>query len=285
MSKIGVDISHYNPNVNYDEVVNNIGFAILNVGFGVQYLPDKQKDRYFERHYEGLHGRIPLGIYYYSYAKNIGDGRKEAENCLRYLDGKSLELPIFYDVEDNSMNYIEEVTREFVDRIKEAGYKPGVYTYENWTKTKINLNNFLDCTIWIASYGTNNGEMQERYKPTFRPLNIWQYTSNGYVDGIDGRVDMNIMYDDVPEPQPTPPEPTPTPSGDETIRNIQSWCNDNYGTGIAVDGYYGPQTKQAIVKAYQSELNKQFGAGLVVDRNFRTSNKKRNANSKTRCSR
>ena len=61
------------------------------------------------------------------------------------------------------------------------------------------------------------------------------------------------------------PTPTPTPSGDEQIRKIQEWCNNDYGTGIAVDGVYGTQTKKAIIKAYQSELNKQFGAGLVVD--------------------
>lgn len=274
MSVKGIDISHYQPNVNYDAVINDgVKFAILAVGFGVQYLPDKQKDKQFENHYKGFHGRIPVGIYYYSYAKNIGDGKKEAENCLKYLGGKALDLPIFYDVEDKTMNHVEEVTREFVDTIKAAGYKPGVYTYENWTKTKINLNNFKDCMIWIASYGTNNGEVQERYKPTFSPLNIWQYTSKGHVNGINGNVDMNIMYDDVPEPTLGPtPTPTPTPSGDETIRNIQKWCN-TYGTGIAEDGYYGPQTKKAIVKVYQTELNKQYNAGLVVDGIFGTATK------------
>jgi len=65
------------------------------------------------------------------------------------------------------------------------------------------------------------------------------------------------------EPGPTPPEP-PTPSGDEQIRDIQEWCNE-YGLGINVDGYYGPQTKRAITQVYQIELNEQYGAGLDVD--------------------
>ena len=65
------------------------------------------------------------------------------------------------------------------------------------------------------------------------------------------------------EPGPTPPEP-PTPTGDPQIREIQEWCNE-YGLGINVDGYYGPQTKSAIVSVYQIELNEQFGAGLDVD--------------------
>lgn len=65
------------------------------------------------------------------------------------------------------------------------------------------------------------------------------------------------------EGEPTPPEP-PTPSGNEQIRKIQEWCNE-YGLDINVDGYYGPQTKMAITKVYQIELNAQFGACLDVD--------------------
>lgn len=77
-----------------------------------------------------------------------------------------------------------------------------------------------------------------------------------------------------PTPTPTPtPEPTPTPSGDDKIKSIQSWLNNSYNTAIAEDGYYGPATKKALVKALQTELNRQFGAGLVVDRNFWKQNK------------
>jgi peptidoglycan hydrolase-like protein with peptidoglycan-binding domain len=50
-----------------------------------------------------------------------------------------------------------------------------------------------------------------------------------------------------------------------SISSVQSWLNNNYNTGIDVDGIYGPQTKAALVKALQTELNKQFGAGLEVD--------------------
>ena len=70
-------------------------------------------------------------------------------------------------------------------------------------------------------------------------------------------------YEGEPVP-PTPPTP-PQPSGDEQIREIQEWCNSYDCNNIAVDGEYGQQTKAAIIKVYQTELNRQFGAGLVVD--------------------
>ena len=52
------------------------------------------------------------------------------------------------------------------------------------------------------------------------------------------------------------------------IASIQSTLNSRYGFNIAVDNIYGAETHTALVKALQTELNKQFNAGLVVDRNF-----------------
>lgn len=53
--------------------------------------------------------------------------------------------------------------------------------------------------------------------------------------------------------------------GNSAVKEIQTWLNTNYSTGLAVDGAYGAKTKSALVKALQTELNKQTGARLVVD--------------------
>ena len=192
--KYGIDISTYQRNIDYDTVAQNIDFAILRVGFGVTYLPTSQKDMQFENHYNGLSGKVPIGAYYYAYANAIGEGIREAENCLRYLNNKKLELPIYYDLEDNSMRYINEVAREFVDTIKAAGYKAGIYCNMDWAINKIDLSKFQDCSIWIAMYGLNTGII-----PNNRPsinYDVWQYTSRGNINGINGNVDINIANDD-----------------------------------------------------------------------------------------
>lgn len=54
-------------------------------------------------------------------------------------------------------------------------------------------------------------------------------------------------------------------SGKAEIRTVQKWLNDNYDTGLDIDGIYGSLTKSALVKALQTELNRQCGAGLDVD--------------------
>src|SRR5574344_1037195 len=52
---------------------------------------------------------------------------------------------------------------------------------------------------------------------------------------------------------------------DNSIANIQSTLNSKYNANIVVDGIYGNQTRQALVKGLQIELNTQCGKDLVVD--------------------
>lgn len=49
------------------------------------------------------------------------------------------------------------------------------------------------------------------------------------------------------------------------IAEVQKWLNANYSTRIAEDNIYGKETKKALVKALQTELNKQTRVSLVVD--------------------
>ncbi|MBQ6631396.1 MAG: hypothetical protein IJH55_04590, partial [Romboutsia sp.] len=83
--------------------------------------------------------------------------------------------------------------REFVDTIKVAGYEAGIYCNLNWARNKIDLSKFQDCSIWIAMYGSNNGQIPDNIHPI--NYNLWQYTSVGKLDGINGNVDINIAND------------------------------------------------------------------------------------------
>lgn len=48
------------------------------------------------------------------------------------------------------------------------------------------------------------------------------------------------------------------------IKEVQEWCCD-YGYPIVIDGKFGSETKRALIKILQNEMNKQFGANLKVD--------------------
>lgn len=270
----GVDISTFNKSIEYNKMKENIKFAIIRAGFGVSYLPEKQKDVMFETHYTGCkNAGILVGAYYYQYANEIGEGKKEAENCLKYIEGKSFDLPIFYDVEDGSINGLSKekltaIVKEFCQTIESAGYKAGVYANKSWLTNKLDVEELKEYAIWCAVYGKNDGNIPEDSVKYTGKHEIWQYTSRGYVEGINGRVDMNIMYDEntIEESQgTTPKEPEKVFTGDETIRKIQETLNQRYNVGLDEDGYYGPKTKEGLVKGLQTELNNQYGKGLNID--------------------
>ena len=254
--KYGIDLSTYQRNIDYNMVSMNTYFAILRIGYGVSYLPATQKDNQFENHYNGLYGKIPIGGYYYAYANAIGEGRREAENCLRYIDNKNLDLPIYYDLEDSSMRYINEVAREFVDTIKAAGYKPGIYCNVFWSLNKVDLSQFQDCSIWIAMYGNNNGQI-----PMNRPYisyNVWQYTSRGRISTYGGNVDLNYFYGDAdtwrkyanPSGAPVVKPSQPSKKSNEEIANevLQGkWGNGEDRKKRLTQAGYDYQTVQNIV--------------------------------------
>lgn len=54
-------------------------------------------------------------------------------------------------------------------------------------------------------------------------------------------------------------------SGNSNIKAFQTWLNSNFGTGLSVDGVYGPMTKKAAIKAFQSSMNSIYGKSLSVD--------------------
>lgn len=178
---------------------------------------------------------------------------------------KTFELPIFYDLEETGRNTMD-CANGFVDRIREAGLKAGIYCMTSFYNSTLEG---VDCDcLWLAEYGSNNGEI-----PSSEPrwdYDIWQYSSRGSIDGWNRRGDVDLAQDyviDGDTPQPTPPTPPtppqPTPQGE--IAEIQQWLNDTYNTGIAVDDIWGDYTYSALVSGLQIELNRQFNRGLVVD--------------------
>lgn len=54
----------------------------------------------------------------------------------------------------------------------------------------------------------------------------------------------------------------------DTIIEVQHWLNVTYGLHIAEDNLYGRETKGALVKALQTEINKQYARSLKVDGKF-----------------
>ncbi len=186
----GIDVSKYQGDINFKKVKSAIDFAIIRIGYG-RY--ENQKDPKFEANYEGFKSQnVPVGVYLYSYAKSISDAKKEADMVLKWLNGRKLNLPVYYDIEDKSQqnlgkNTLTSMCEAFCEKIEKAGYWAGIYANKYFFTTYLDYRKLeKKYTIWVAQYNSTN-----TYKGKY---DMWQYTSSGKLGGINGNVDMNYLY-------------------------------------------------------------------------------------------
>jgi GH25 family lysozyme M1 (1,4-beta-N-acetylmuramidase) len=190
----GIDVSKHQGTIDWDKVKNSgISVAILRCGYGSDIA--SQDDSQFERNYnEAKRVGIKVGVYLYSYATNTSMAKSEAEHVIRLLNGKSLDYPVYYDLEDAgttgkcSALVIGDMATVFCDKIKAAGYKVGIYANKYWFTNILTDSRFEQWDKWVAQY-YSECTYQGKYVG-------WQYSSSGSVNGITGNVDMDEFYVD-----------------------------------------------------------------------------------------
>lgn len=184
-----IDVSKWNGDIDYTGVksigINNV---IIQCGYGME---SNQKDPYFDKNYrKAKENKMRVGVYHYSYAKSVNEARKEAKLCLKWIKGKSLDLPVYIDIEEENLTYLGRATLtniaiEFCKVIEKAGYTAGVYANANWFKNYLNYKEIKKkYSIWLAQYSD---------KKDF-DCDIWQYTSQGKIRKNASNFDMNYIY-------------------------------------------------------------------------------------------
>ena len=181
-----IDVSEWQGVINWNKAKPHIDGVILRCGCGTSY-DDKQWLRNV-RECERL--GIPFGVYLYSYAKDVNAARAEAEHVLRMVKGHKLSMPIYFDAEQSGTErYAHTTAATFCPLIEAAGYRVGIYSTAAWFRNYIGLPQY---TRWVASWGTNNGQPQKR--PNVENMGMWQYTSVGKIDGVNGNVDVSLCF-------------------------------------------------------------------------------------------
>ena len=182
MSKV-IDISQWQGVINWDIVTNHIDGCIIRCGWGSDIVG--QDDTQFERNISECERLgIPYGVYLYSYATSTDAARSEAQHALRLISGHKLSLPVYFDSEENGTEFAAKANAiAFCDEIRKAGYTPGIYASLSWWNSY--LQDITGVSKWCARWQASTPGMD---------CDIWQYTSDGSVPGITGRVDMNECY-------------------------------------------------------------------------------------------
>lgn len=198
MSYKGIDVSSHQGDIDWQKVAEDgVKFAFIRGvyrGYGSGKLVEDER---FEENVQGaLDAGIKVGVYCYSQAINEEELLEEANLILQKIAPYDIDCPVVYDVEmvsgaNGRMNALTAEERTnltilFCETIKNAGYKPMIYHNMEMAALRLNFEALEDYDKWFAYFNANF------YFPY--EYDVWQYSEKGKVNGIQGKVDMNISF-------------------------------------------------------------------------------------------
>ncbi len=203
-----VDISKYQGAVDFKKMAaDGVKGVIIRCGYtGYGKAKSKNTDSRWESNCKAAKAAgMPFGTYYYSCAVTPHEAKEEAEFVLRLIDGKKLDYPVYFDTEDNhdiqlyspesqlsiGRKRLTEVTKTFLETLERKGVYCGICASKSWLENQLDMSALEGYDVWVAQYAD-----KLTYKGEF---GMWQYTSTGRVDGVEGDVDLNRCYIDYPK--------------------------------------------------------------------------------------
>ena len=188
-------------------------FCVIRAGYGTAV------DAKFEAHIKAAKDcGMLVGVYWFCYALDIADARREAEVCAETLRGHQLDLPVFYDFEYDTERYAEkhkvtyspklrtDIIETFCIEMTKRGYKAGVYTNPDYWLYKLNSDRLTKWALWIAAY--RQSDVKASFATTspsdlpaaYGNAMIWQFGKCQFTKAV-GDVDINYGYGIKPVPK------------------------------------------------------------------------------------
>lgn len=193
-TKIGIDVSRWQGDIDFNKVKEaGAEFVILRIGVESKQGEEIGMDSKYKQNIKrAKDAGLEVGVYLYSIALTQDVARSHAEWVIKALDGEKLDLPIVFDWENFnkwneyklSFHDINSIANTFIETVEKSGYKGMLYS------SKFYLENIWEnknkYPVWLAHY-TNKTNYEGKY-------DIWQMCNDGVIDGINGDVDIDIMY-------------------------------------------------------------------------------------------
>lgn len=187
-----IDVSEWNGDINFSKVKNaGITCVILRAGYGKD--PNQEDNKFQEYYHQAKSACLNVGAYWYSYATSVDAAKAEVRNCMKTIQGKEFDLPVFLDVEEYRQavlprRTLTDIISTFCDGIKSNGFESGLYSAKSMLVDSAYPDELASkYLIWIAAPNTSYSDL-----PSY--VDLWQYSWTGPVDGIRGDVDLNYIY-------------------------------------------------------------------------------------------
>ena len=211
----GIDISHHNGTIDFAKLKQtDTRMIIIRVGYrGYGDSAALRKDNLFDENMKNaLANGFEVGVYFYSQAINEKEAEEEANYLLPFIKNYKFNLPVYFDYEFGEDSNgatgrlydgwksgrltkakMSKNAIAFCETIEKAGYKAGVYSSTSFFETKYDEALFnKGYAMWLAHYNSKTS-----YGGDYE---IWQYSANGKVSGIETKVDCNFVYYDQLKP-------------------------------------------------------------------------------------
>ena len=192
-TQIGLDISKWQGEVDFQKLKEqNVEFVMLKIGGQTKIDGEIKLDPKFHDNIKNaLANNIKVGVYFYSYANDIQDAKKQAKWIVKHLKEYDIDLPVAFDWENwtnyssfhISFNTLNNIATTFFEEIEKKGYQTLLYSSKYYLETIWYHENYNN---WLAYYTTNNNYPND--------YQMWQLCSDGKIAGIDTYVDINVMY-------------------------------------------------------------------------------------------
>lgn len=196
----GIDVSEYNGVIDWNSVkAQGYTYAMIKIGDGqepLNFLDDV--DEQFEANYQGAKAAgLKVGAYHVCCCRTVADAKREAQYCLKILNGRQLDYPLAYDMEmpgnfAGGKANTTAMAKAFCNKIKKAGYTPMIYSSASYLNTYFNWKKLSGVLVWAAHYGVKSPDVDITY-------HMWQYDHTGAVPGVGGDCDLNNSYLEKPE--------------------------------------------------------------------------------------
>ncbi len=203
----GIDISRWNgDSIDWFALKQSgVDFVIIRIG------TTNGIDKEFEENYEAAKAvGLDVGTYFYTYSTSVKGAQKDAELCLKWLEGKQMEYPVYFDIEDPAQNNLKKTTctnmcTTFCDALIKAGWCPGVFTMASWWSSKLDYNSLgTKYESWVSRVrsGTDGSVCSPSGLHDYASeFGMYQWNWNGQFKAISNGsagVDLDVAYKDYP---------------------------------------------------------------------------------------
>ena len=200
LSYLGADLSKYNGDVNFASMkAAGVDYAMIRVGSRGYNTGKITLDEKFNEYIKAAsEAGLQIGVYFASQAISQEEASQEADFVLQNLAPyqASITYPVAFDMEfaANDEARIDglraadrtAIATTFLDKIKNAGYIPMVYGNKEWLIKEVDMTGLQQYDVWLS---------QEEEAPDYPyQFAMWQYTTDGVLNGVPGDVGLDISF-------------------------------------------------------------------------------------------